>query len=162
MLVFNKLCEVDNQTTYMKHYINLDRKYENPNDIYKAALSEIKETISTKAQQPNKHYRFHIYQELNPDLLPTPFLNSIHSDSITRFRLGSHNLPIETGRWSRIKREDRLCRVCSVLGDERHFLFDCPDVVRNPEHTFSENLSDLWKNQNIFELFTNLSKTDYL
>ena len=41
-------------------------------------------------------------------------------------------------------------------------LFDCPDVVRNPEHTFSENLSDLWKNQNIFELFTNLSKTDYL
>ena len=162
MLVFNKLCEVDNQTTYMKHYINLDRKSENPNDIYKAALSEIKETISTKSQQPNKHYRFHIYHELNPDLLPTPFLNSIHSDSITRFRLGSHNLPIETGRWSRIKREDRLCRVCSVLGDERHFLFDCPDVVRNPEHTFSENLSDLWKNQNIFELFTNLSKTEYL
>ena len=36
---------------------------------------------------------------------------------ITRFRLGSHNIRIETGRWSRIEWEDRLCKSCLLLGD---------------------------------------------
>ncbi len=161
-LVFNELCELTNQTAYMKHYIDLDRKYDNPNNIYKEAVNEIKETIRQKAQHPDKHYRFHIYHELNPELLPSPFLNSTNSDSITRFRLGSHNLPIETGRWSRIKREDRLCRTCLVLGDEKHFLFKCSEIARHPEHTFSDNLSEIWKNKNIFDLFKNLSKSEYL
>ena len=161
-LVFNELCKLENQTSYMRHYIDLDRKYDNPNNIYKEAVNEVKETILQKAQNPDEHYRFHIYHELNPNLLPSPFLNSVNADSVTRFRLGSHNLPIETGRWSRIKREDRLCRTCLVLGDERHFLFNCIDVVRNPEHTFSRDLSEIWKNENIFELFKNLAKSEYL
>ena len=160
--VFNELCELGNQTSYMKHYIDLDRKYDNPNEVYKEALDEIKTTIRQKASLPDEHYRFHIYHEQNPDLLPSPFLSSSYSDSITRFRLGSHNLPIETGRWSRMNREDRLCRNCSVLGDEKHFLFHCTEIKRNPEHMFSNNLSEIWKNENIFDLFKNLSKSEYL
>ena len=119
-------------------------------------------TIPQKASLPDEHYHLHIYHEQNPDLLPSPFLSSSYSDSITRFRLGSHNLPIETGRWSRMNREDRLCRNCSVLGDEKHFLFNCTEIKRNPEHMFSNNLSEIWKNENIFDLFKNLSKSEYL
>ena len=161
-LVFNELCLPENQTSYLKHYIDLNQKYNHPNDIYTEAVDEVKSTIREKAQNPDEHYRFHIYHELNPDLLPSPFLTSSHADPITRFRLGSHNLPIETGRWSRIKREDRLCRSCLVLGDEKHFLFHCRDIVRNPEHMFSDNLSEVWKNENIFHLFKNLSNSEYL
>ena len=84
------------------------------------------------------------------------------ADAITRFRLGSHTLPIETGRWGRIKRENRLCRTCKVLGDERHFLLHCTEIDRNPLHNFTDNLSEIWKNENIFELFSNLSKSEYL
>ena len=39
----------------------------------------------------------------------------------------SHNLKIETGRWSRVPREARVC-ICStnVVQDECHVLLECP------------------------------------
>ena len=46
-----------------------------------------------------------------------------------RFKLASHDLLIETGRWrDRIPRPSRICRRCHMheLDDERHLVFDCP------------------------------------
>ena len=36
-------------------------------------------------------------------------------------------MPIETGRWQKITRENRKCTKCSkdVIGDEYHYLFKC-------------------------------------
>ena len=36
-------------------------------------------------------------------------------------------LPIETGRWKNISRENKICNLCDIgdLGDEFHFLFKC-------------------------------------
>ena len=48
-----------------------------------------------------------------------------------RLRLGSHYMPIETGRWRRIPRHDRKCTPCYTLGDERHCIYDCPEIERN-------------------------------
>ena len=43
----------------------------------------------------------------NPEKLAT-------LDRITycRFRTGNHRLPIETGRWHRIERQNRHCNLC--------------------------------------------------
>ena len=42
-------------------------------------------------------------------------------------------IPIETGRWYNINKENRKCTKCSdnLIGDEFHYLFVCtnPDVV---------------------------------
>ena len=50
---------------------------------------------------------------------------------ITRFRISSHRLNIEIGRYARIDRADRLCTICSlgVLGDEIHLLLACPTFM---------------------------------
>ena len=50
-------------------------------------------------------------------------LNFPFRRDITRLRISSHKLNIETGRYARIDRVDRLCTKCShgVLGDEIHF-----------------------------------------
>ena len=59
------------------------------------------------------------------DYLDTlPFKKRI---ALTRFRLSSHRLPIETGRWYNIDRHLRLCNFChdNSLGDEFHYLFEC-------------------------------------
>ncbi len=45
---------------------------------------------------------------------------------ITKFRLSNIKLPIETGRWHKIAKENRLCNFCrESIGDEFHILFVC-------------------------------------
>ena len=43
----------------------------------------------------------------------------------TRLRLSSHNLKIETGRWSRIPRENRLCDCEADIQTEAHIIESC-------------------------------------
>ena len=45
---------------------------------------------------------------------------------LAQFRLGILPLKIETGRFSNLSREERICDFCKdVIEDEIHFLFDC-------------------------------------
>ena len=96
---------------------------------------------------------------MNPDLLPSPFLVSSFGENIIRFRCGSHSLPIETGRWSRIPRDERLCKTCKVVGDEHHVLFECSNFIHNFE---TNDISKVWKEENIFSFFEDLSKSEIL
>lgn len=58
-------------------------------------------------------------------LLDVPF-NIVRS--ICHFRISNHKLPIETGRWINIPRNQRYCPLCTnnEIGDEIHYLFICP------------------------------------
>ena len=49
-------------------------------------------------------------------------------NTLSRFRMSSHNLYIETGRYYNIPREQRLCKSCnmSMVENEYHFLMVCP------------------------------------
>ena len=50
---------------------------------------------------------------------------------ILRFRMGSHQLPVEEGRHFNLPRASRVCNLCSAdaLGDERHMLLECPALA---------------------------------
>ena len=58
------------------------------------------------------------------------------SGPLFQFRVGSHALPVEQGRFARPPVPSNLRRrtLCSTrsVGDERHFLFECPhfDEIR--------------------------------
>ena len=54
-----------------------------------------------------------------------------HLRSFLRFRLGCRNLPVDRLCLSGVPRNERKCRKCSLdkLGDERHFLFECPALA---------------------------------
>ena len=73
--------------------------------------------------------------------------------ALTRIRLGSHRLKVETGRWSRIPVEQRLC-TCGEVQTEQHVLLSCPlsepirETFRNlnftdPSILMEGNVSDL-------------------
>ena len=75
--------------------------------------------------------KFMTYVDLNPSLS----VNRIYTDRAvmehqriytTRFRLSAHNLAIETGRWSRIPREERLCQCGTGVQTEEHVIIQCP------------------------------------
>ena len=99
---------------------------------------------------------------INPQLSISPFLNIVHpvAGDITKFRLGSHYLPIETGRWSRKPRNERICLNCGVLGDEEHVLYRCTLIPR--EDVDLENMSELWHQPEIFKLFTRIKDAKFL
>ena len=50
-----------------------------------------------------------------------------------RFRCSNHKLPIETGRWSNIARNERYCNLCTsnTLGDEFHYILECPSLLND-------------------------------
>ena len=69
----------------------------------------------------------------------TEVTNSKHRSAMTKLRLSSHRLEIETGRYTKPKtdREERFCAFCKFKGkkvveDEIHFLLACPmyDKIR--------------------------------
>ena len=47
---------------------------------------------------------------------------------IAKFRLSSHNLKIESGRFHNVTRRNRICNLCQLqdIEDEFHFILKCP------------------------------------
>ena len=60
------------------------------------------------------------------------YLNSIQIKkfriALTKFRLSSHKLEIERGRYHNIPKENRKCKFClmNTIENEYHFLLICP------------------------------------
>ncbi|XP_071104288.1 uncharacterized protein [Haliotis cracherodii] len=85
-------------------------------------------------ENSSKGYYYNMFKELpslEPYLLEVPTTLRI---SLARFRTANHRLPIETGRWYTIVREERKCTLCkNFICDEMHFLLECPKLseVRN-------------------------------
>jgi len=48
--------------------------------------------------------------------------------AVQRLCLGSHSLPVETGRFAKIDKQDRCCIFCEsgALGNEKHLLGNVP------------------------------------
>ena len=156
-VVFKKLL-LHNCPKYLKHYVELEQKYSNPNEIYFDFLNQVKRKIIEKASN-RRCYKFQIYLEFNPLLEPFKNINDARriTESIVKFRVGSHYLPIETGRWSRKPREERLCAKCNVLGDEKHLLFHCADIDRsNLVIQYPPSFIDFLYLDAIYELFSRI------
>ena len=52
--------------------------------------------------------------------------------SLSRLRMSSHRLNIESGRWSKptpIPIDQRICNICHVLEDEFHFVLQCEAYI---------------------------------
>ena len=143
-----------NPPPFLKHFIQLESKYRDSNEIHLHYLNELKSRIKDLSCK-DSHYKYHIYVKINPDLKPSDFINDVRHicSVITKFRLGSHRLPIETGRWSRIKdRADRICKVCKVPGDEMHLIYNCNEINRS-DLNIPINIDEIWKSEDIITLF---------
>ena len=120
-----KTCQ--NKST--KGYRYIKTLLDNPNND---TLDELKKKFATKPGTRSATYR-----SINPNLevhkvyTATNYIEESKRITFTRLRVSSHRLRIETGRWSRLEREDRLC-VCGAIQDENHVLFRCTktDAIR--------------------------------
>jgi len=113
--------------------------------------------------------RFDTYLDINPQL----DVHSVYRTTViytpdyirvafTRFRLSSHRLRIETGRWRRVKREDRLCVCTQGVQDEAHVIFRCPNTlgIRQTYNICSTTTwTDLFRMNNICQIIYEILKT---
>ena len=101
------------------------------------------------------------YLSMNPDLLIHPvYMNSsvcvpdFKRVSFTQMRLSSHRLKVETGRWFRIPKEQRVCSCDNAsVQDEYHVIFKCPKtlIVRQRYELIlqSQSLKDIFEHHDI-------------
>ena len=153
--VYN-MCRVANTPGFRYLNESLNYQYENP-------LEKISSFVSRKANEGNATKFATYINDLNPDMTVHPvytckeFIPDYKRMAFTRLRLMSHNLRIETGRWSRIPRDHRVC-LCNNTNvqNEHHVLLDCSLTIHCREKYISlnyENVSDLLKeNVETYEL----------
>ena len=113
------------------HYLtNNDQKWQWPRPVTLTCklLREIFSPIYiTSEQKADICNSFQVIVQTNTN---TPLQNAYTHDQVYATR--SHKLAIETGRWSCIPREDRLCP-CGVIQKEEHMICHCPlsDHIRS-------------------------------
>ena len=144
------ICIIDNQPTSLRQY------YEQLNNRNaETNFNDRKNRIETSDQSMCVRYRNMIGFEHCTTLYQS-CLDDAKRKTITRWRLSSHKLRIETGRHSRpvIDRENRLCQMCNSVEDEIHAIYDC-DAHRLIREKYKDALN--LERRNIKEL---LSPTD--
>ena len=110
--------------SYMETILNGDKFVEEE-------LHNIKQAIH---DAPPSATKSRTYINLNPTLEVHPLYTDCTTTipdylriSFTRFRTSSHMLRVETGRWSRTPRDERLCQCGMGVQNEDH-VFVCPLV----------------------------------
>ena len=97
------------------------------------------------------HNKLRFYKGFKGSFTKEPYLNLVNNRNqrawLTRMRISSHHLRIETGRWGKPKPtpiEDRLCKYCpdSKVDNESHFLLGCATLM-NKTRCFENKLSTL-------------------
>lgn len=110
--------------------------------------------------------KLHTYSHIiNPTLVRHPVYsttcNLFERDRIifTRLRTSSHNLRIETGRWSRTPRNRRLC-LCGEIQTESHILIDCPhtETLRLESGASYPDIQSLFNEPNLKHLTRSVAK----
>ena len=98
------------------------------------------------------------YKTINPTLSvhtmyhSTSYIPEHQRIVVTRYRLSSHNLMVERGRWSRIPRNQRVCPCDRTsIQDEQHVLCTCPktDHLRQRHNMMYTTVEELMKHDTV-------------
>ena len=136
-LLMNKILTKANEhdLEFVTYYKQLKERYGTPDNCERSIQLEYvrkwKENIVTSSNE-DANSKLGTYYDVNPDCKSDH--NATYKDmleleriTLTRYRTGSHNLKIETGRHSypKVPREQRVCKCNEAIQTLRHILFDC-------------------------------------
>ncbi len=97
------------------------------NSVKQILTDQFNQTWISCVQNSPKGLNYRIFKEKLEFEDYLKVLDQKHAIDLCRFRTTNHNLPIESGRWRNIDRNDRKCNLCNSneIGDEFHYLFVC-------------------------------------
>ena len=135
------LSEVDYQQPWDEQILNNKQLANIKEKLHKDYMSQCLETINDSSRFP----KLRTYKLFKREFRLEPYLispkNIHYSLALLKFRISSHNLHIETGRYSRPNKtpvNERFCHYCSsqAVEDEPHFLLDCSLYDIERKHLF--------------------------
>ena len=89
-------------------------------------------------------------------------LNGKKRIMLSKFRCGNHKLPVTTGRYVGIPRNERKCNLCNcnVIGDEYHYLLECKDqdICKERKHCIKPSASKNHNTEKMKQLLNSLNK----
>ena len=112
------------------------------NKVFAILHDQFKQNWTSDMNNSSKGINYRVFKDIismEKYLLNLP---EKYSKLFCKFRTGNARLPIETGRWKDIPRENRFCNLCNrnEIGDEFHYLFDCTDnFLKQARQTFIPN-----------------------
>ena len=112
------------------HEINDRDLYALKEKLYKTHMDKCLENINDSEKNPKLRTYKLLKTEFKLETHLTYPYNVNHMLALTKFRISSHNLHIETGRYTRPTKtpiSERKCLHCSdgTVEDEMHFILDC-------------------------------------
>ena len=127
----------NNEDNLINYYNSLKENHKDTN------MNMIRQRINNSQSSMCIRYKMVIGIPESPLFLYVSLTNEKDRQLITRWRMSSHPLFIETGRRKnpKIPRAERVCIICNVLEDETHAIFHCKahDFIRVP---FAEYLHE--------------------
>ena len=107
--------------------------------------------------------KMHLYNRIKQNFDFEDYLNEVRNPqyrkAYTQLRISAHRLEVERGRYLKIPRQSRFCKMCTNgIGDEIHFLTNCA-ALNNERHDLFLDIKSNCKN---FETLDNLNKAHYM
>ena len=142
-------------------------------DNYDSLLCILKQRILDQYYQTwyneiNNSRRLCTYSRYKHTFNLEQYLDSIHDKkfkiALSRFRLSSHRLEVERGRYRDIARSDRKCKLCTQnsIENEYHFLLSCPQYI-NLRRKYLKRCYWSWPTLNKFDnLMMSTNKNEIL
>ena len=129
---------------FLLRFLDMDRYYNYPADISAAkfkslCMTKLKESfvqfwtgiLNRDTSVEGRSNKLKFYSSVKSVFERESYLENVSDfnlrKNIMKFRCSDHNLLIESGRHKKLKREERICKVCNTgIEDEVHFLISCP------------------------------------
>ena len=129
--------------------------------LTEATLESYKEKITSQFNIDHDS-RLGTYHRINPNLtsnVPVPQTTlEFERELVTRFRTGSHALAVETGRYSNIPRENRLCTCGTGIQTVWHIFVECPCTRSVVEKNYT-TMNEIFEDENVHNVLLAITKT---
>ena len=152
---------------YLKYYHHLQETFADTEACEESLTHQFHNECMIKIRQKaaeDENLRLGVYIQVNPELEP-PAHNYKYNPEfervlITRYRSGSHNLKIESGRLCNpiIPRAERLCSCNTGIQSLHHCLFDCPLLAEARADYHYESIEEAFKLPEIANLLMEVEK----
>ena len=119
----------------LENFLSMEEETDEVKRPYNILFNRLKDQFKqTTLENIKESSKLKLYSKVKTELKAERYLSDItntrHRTALTRLRLSSHNLNIETGRYTETDPDDRSDRMCTFCKkeeeDETHFLISCP------------------------------------